>query len=363
MLRMARSGFKTIGNNRGIALLLVISVTTILIATALEYNRRARFAVLSTAAARDRLTLSHMASSGIHAAMALLAKDRAQSNIDSLQEDWANSDKITELLDEIPFEDGKLAITISDEMGRLQVNALVTYPESRNFNESQRLIWERFLNHFKTEEETPEDSQPTAIINSLKDWLDSGDDEAITGLSGAESSYYQDLSPSYDSRNGPISDINDLLLVKGITPELFSGGNEKPGIADSLTVYGMTPGAGTSFTFPGKININTAELPVLVAMLPSENADLAQAFFELRQEAATEKDAPDLSGTTRYKDIAGLSGLNLDTKLLTTASDFFRIASEAQLNNSVLTVTAVVQRKKNAKTGKWGCKILSWETE
>lgn len=354
---------KTIANKQGMALLLVISVTTILITTALEYNRRARFAVLSTAVARDRLTLSHMASSGIHAAMALLAKDRAESNIDSLQEDWANSDKINELLDEIPFEDGKLAVTIQDEMGRLQVNALVTYPESRNFNESQRLIWERFLNYLETGEETPEDSQPTAIINSLKDWLDSGDDEAITGLSGAESSYYQDLSPSYNSRNGPISDINDLLLVKGITPELFFGSNEKPGIVGFLTVYGMTPGAGTSFTFPGKININTADLPVLVAMLPSENVDLAQAFLELRQEAATEKDAPDLSGTTWYKDIEGLSGLNLDTNLITTASDIFRIISAAQVNSSVLTVTAVVQRLKNAKTGKWTCKILSYQTE
>ena len=357
MSRMAQ----TIGNNKGIALLLVITVTTILIATALEYNRRARLAVLSTAAARDRLTLSHMASSGIHAAMALLAKDRVESNIDSLQEDWANSDKINELLAEIPFEDGKLAVTISDEMGRLQVNALVTYPESRNFNESQRSIWERFLSYFKTEEETPEDSQPTAIINSLKDWLDSGDDEAITGLSGAESSYYQDLSPSYSSRNGPISDINDLLLVKGVTPELFLGKNEKPGMAGFLTVYGMTPGAGTSFTFPGKININTAELPVLVAMLPSENVDLAQAFFELRQQAATQKDAPDLSGTTWYKDIAGLSGLNLDTKLITTASDFFRVVSAAQVNSSALTATAVVQRVKTAKTGKWACKILSYQ--
>lgn len=353
---------KTIGNNKGIALLLVISVTTILIATALEYNRRARLAVLSTAAARDRLTLSHMASSGIHAAMAMLAKDRRESNIDSLQEDWANSDKINELLAEIPFEDGKLTVTISDEMGRLQVNALVTYPESRNFNESQRSIWERFLDYFKTEEETPEDSQSTAIINSLKDWLDSGDDEAITGLSGAESSYYQDLSPSYSSRNGPISDINDLLLVKGVTPELFSGNREKPGIAGFVTVYGMTPGAGTSFTFPGKININTAELPVLVAMLPTENVDLAQAFFELRQEAATQKDAPDLSETTWYKDIAGLSGLKLDTKLITTASDFFRIVATAQINNSVMTATAVVQRMQNDKTGKWRCKILSWQT-
>ena len=353
----------TIGNNKGIALLLVISVTTILIATALEYNRRARLAVLSTAAARDRLTLSHMASSGIHAAMALLAKDRAESNIDSLKEDWANSDKINELLTEIPFEDGKLAVTISDEMGRLQVNALVTYPESRNFNESQRSIWERFLDYFKSEEETSEDSQPTAIINSLKDWLDSGDDEAITGFSGAESSYYQDLNPSYSSRNGPISDINDLLLIKGVTPQIFSGNNEKPGIAAFLTVYGMTPAAGTSFTFPGKININTAELPVLVAMLPSENLDLAQALFEMRQEAATNKDAPDLSGTTWYKDIAGLSGLNLDTKLITTASDFFRIVSVAQVNNSIMTATAVVQRIKNAKTGKWSCKILSYQTD
>ena len=354
---------KTIGNNRGIALLLVITVTTILIATALEYNRRARFAVLSTAAARDRLTLSHMASSGIHAAMALLAKDRAESNIDSFQEDWANAEKINELLNDIPFEDGKLAVTISDEMGRLQVNALVNYPESRNFNESQRLIWERFLNYFKTEEETSEDSQPTAIINSLKDWLDFGDDDAITGLSGAESSYYQDLSPAYNSRNGPISDINDLLLVKGITPELFFGSNEKPGISDFLSVYGMTPGAGTSFTFPGKININTAELPVLVAMLPSENVDLAQAFFELRQEAATKEDAPDLSGSTWYKDIAGLSGLNLDTKLIATASDVFRIESVAQVNNSAMTATAVGQRIKNNKTGKWRCQILSYQTE
>jgi general secretion pathway protein K len=355
---------KTIRNNRGIALLLTISVTTILVALALEYNRRARFAVLSTAVARDRLTLSHMASSGIHVAMALLAKDRAESNVDSLQEDWANSDKISELLNEIPFDDGTLSVNIADEMGRIQINALVKFPDSRSFNESQRLLLERYLNYFKDDtEETPEDSQPPAIINSLKDWLDSADDEAITGLSGAESAYYQDLSPSYSARNGPISDINDLLLIKGITPELFYGSNDKPGIASFLTVYGMRPGSGTSFTFPGKINVNTAELPVLVAMLPSENVDMAQAFFDLRQEAAANKDAPDLSDTTWYKNFAGTGGIDLDASLITTASDIFRILSVAQVNNSGLTVTAVVQRTQNPKSGKWTCKILSWQTE
>ena len=355
---------KMIGNDRGIALLLVISVTTILIATALEYNRRARFALLSAAAARDRLTLSQMATSGIHVAMALLAKDRAESNIDSLQEDWANPDKINELLSEIPFDDGTLTVTISDEMGRIQVNALVAFPDSRNFNESQRQLLERYFDVSKdASEETPEDSQPPAIVNSLKDWLDSGDDEAITGLSGAESAYYQDLSPAYSSRNGPIADINDLLLVKGITPEIFYGRGETPGIKDSMTVYGMTPGSGTSFTFSGKINVNTAPLPVLVSMLPSENADLAQAFFEWRQEVAAGKDAPDLSNPSWYKNIAGLGAINLDKNLITLASDIFRIVSEAKVNNSVLTTTAVVQRLKSEKTGKWLCKILSYQTE
>ncbi len=354
---------KTIDNQRGLALLLVISVTTILVATALEYNRRARFTVVATAAARDRLTLSQMATSGVHAAMALLAKDKAESKTDSLQEDWANPDKINALIDEIPFDDGKLAVTIADEMGRIQINALVTFPESRNFNDSQRQLLERYLNYFKdAAEETPEDSQPPAIINSLKDWLDSGDDDATTGLSGAESPYYQDLNPPYGCRNGPIPDIHDLLLVKGVTSELFYGSAEKPGIAAALTVYGMTPGAGTSFTYPGKININTAELPVLVALLPSENVDLALALYEMRQQAATAKDAPDMSDPMWYKNIAGFSGMNLDTNLLTTASDIFRIVSEAKVNNSVLVVTAVVQRQKNEKSGKWACKILSWQT-
>ena len=70
-----------------------------------------------------------------------------------------------------------------------------------------------------------------------------------------------------------------------------------------------------------------------------------------RQEAATGKDAPDLSDPAWYKNLAGLSGMNVDTKLITMASDIFRIISQAKVNNSVLTATAVVQRFQNTKTG------------
>ncbi len=48
------------------------------------------------------------------------------------------------------------------------------------------------------------------IINSLKDWLDSGDDDAITGLSGAESDYYEGLEPPYSCKNGPMDNLGEV---------------------------------------------------------------------------------------------------------------------------------------------------------
>lgn len=350
-------------NNRGIALLITISVTTILVAAALEYNRRARFEVLSTASVRDRLTLSYMASSGVHTAMALLIKDKAESNFDSLQEDWANPEKIDEILQEIPFDNGKLSVVITDELAKIQVNALVMFPDSHQFNESQVMIWERLLNVIGSEDDLQNDSNPTAIVNSVKDWLDSGDDDATTGLSGAESSYYGEQDPPYKSRNGPIADLSELLLIKGITPQLYYGTKDAPGLANYMTVHGLAVGAGTSFNWPGRININTADVPVLASLLGSENQELAQAVYDYRQEMAAEKDVHDFSSPQWYKNIAGLSDVMIDSRLITTSSDVFRIRSTASINEIQSSVIAVVQRVQNPESGKWSCKLLSWETQ
>ena len=350
-------------SNRGIALLITISVTTILVAAALEYNRRARFAVISTAAARDRLTLSYMASSGVQIAMALLVKDKLESNFDSLAEDWAVPEKIEELLLEVPFDAGKLTVTITDELSKIQVNALVRFPDSRQFSESQIMLWDRFLRYIRSEEELKDESNPVAIVNSVKDWLDSGDDEATTGLSGAESSYYEDLDPPYACRNGPMQDLNELLLIKGITPQIFNDSQDAPGLESFMTVHGMTVGAGTAFNWPGRININTADAPVLAALLGLENQDLAQAIVEYRQEAAADKDSHDFSNPKWYKEIAGLGDVAINTNLLTITSDVFRIKSEAAINATKTSAIAVVQRVQNPESRKWTCKVLSWKTE
>lgn len=349
-------------NNRGIALLITLSVTTILVTVALEYNRRARFTVISTAATRNAVSLTQMAAAGVHVGMAILAKDKADSQIDTMLEDWASPEKIAAVLEAMPFEEGLLTVVISDELGKIQTNALVNFPEGREFNPTQLALWERFLTAMTDGETTDEDRQPVAIVNSIKDWLDSGDDDAITGLTGAESGYYQDLEPAYGCRNGPIADLEEMLLIKGITPELFYGDGENPGISRFLTVYGMTPGAGTGFNFPGRINVNTAELPVLLAMLPAEYADLAETFNEIRQDALSGKETYDFSDPAWYKSVPGLSDVKLDQRLISTASDVFRIEATAGDQNAVVTVTAVVERVKDAQTGKWSCRVLSWVT-
>lgn len=349
-------------NNRGIALLLTISVTTILVAAALEYNRQARATLVSTATMRNSITLSQMTASGIHVAMAMLVKDKSESTTDSLLEDWANAEKIEALLAEIPFEDGELTVKITDEMGKIQVNALVAYPDKNAFNEPQLNLWERFLNQVRDEGQMQEDSEPVAIINSVKDWLDSGDDEAITGLSGAESDYYKDLDPPYACRNGPIPDLDELLLIKGITPELYHGNEETPGLSQSMTIHGVA-GSGFAFNFPGRININTADFPVLMALIPLEDEDLIKALVDYRNKAIEDKESPDFSNPGWYKDIPGLGDITLNTKLVTISSDIFRIEAQAKLRDTRQKTIAVVQRAQRPKTGKWSCKVLSWETD
>ena len=352
---------KFLKNSHGIALLVTLSVVTILIAASLEMNKKMRSAVFSAATTRDRITLLHMASSGVNLAAAILVKDKKDSITDSLQEDWANSEKISEILADFPFDDGSITLTIRDELGKIQINSLVQFPEGRSYNESQRVMWERFLSLLIYKNEAFEDMEPMTIINSIKDWLDSGDDDAITGLNGAESDYY--LDPPYPCKNGPFTDIGEIGLVRGVTPEIFQGAGGEQGLSNFITVYGMTRSSNNSFTYEGKININTADLPVLVALLPSGHEDLAQAIYEYRMETSDSVYIHDLSSPTWYKNVPGVGDIKIDPNLITTSSDFFRIESTAKLKEVKIKITAVVKRENNAKTGQWECNILRWEIE
>jgi general secretion pathway protein K len=124
----------------------------------------------------------------------------------------------------------------------------------------------------------------TPIVNSILDWIDLDDNSRNQG---AESEYYQSMDPPYFAKNGPIDDLSELLLIIGITPEIYLGivsTNYQPGYFNPQNRFGPQGGApvptvGLSNLFTplsvGKININTASADVLqlVPGVPREAAE------------------------------------------------------------------------------------------
>jgi len=182
-------------------------------------------------------------------------------------------------------------------------------------------------------------------------------------LSGAESDYYEGLDPPYSCKNGPVDHLGEVALVQGVTPELFYGVGEKPGLSAFLTEFGQEKNTEGKFTYPGKININTAELPVLAALLPTGSEDLAPSIYDFRQEKTEDTYAHALTSQTWYKDAPGCGDLTISPELITISSDLFRISATAAFSDTSQTVTAWVKREKDSKSGKWTCRVLRWITE
>ena len=355
-----------IQNNRGMAMLMTVGVISVLIVATLELNRRAQARISSATVAVDRLKLEQIALSGIQLGIAVLLQDKYDdppTGLDSMQEDWADPEYIADALSILPLEEGELTLEINDELAKIQVNSIVKFPDGVEANDPQMFLWERFLYLIKDSGQGFDDIEPTTIINSIKDWLDSKDDDAVTGLSGAETDYYESLDPPYKCKNGPMAHLEELVLINGITPDLYYGIGGLLGISDYLTTtFGPLSDKEGAY-YEGKININTADLPVIAALLPSGNEILATSIFEYREAFSDADYIHDLSNPTWYKNAPGMEDVDIDAELITTFSDFYNIKATAAKGETSLTVTVVVNRVKDDESGKWTYKILSWSSE
>ena len=81
------------------------------------------------------------------------------------------------------------------------------------------------------------------MADAILDWIDADD---TPREQGAESDFYSSLNPAYTPRNAPPTSIEELLLVKGVTPELLFGYDAvKMGYSSSDSVSGVISGIGT----------------------------------------------------------------------------------------------------------------------
>jgi hypothetical protein len=58
------------------------------------------------------------------------------------------------------------------------------------------------------------------VADAILDWLDADDEPRELG---AEIDYYSAQSPPYAPKNGPLETVEELLLVRGVTPQLLFG--------------------------------------------------------------------------------------------------------------------------------------------
>ncbi len=61
------------------------------------------------------------------------------------------------------------------------------------------------------------------VANAILDWIDPNDPQRT---SGAKETYYSALSPPYHCKNGPLDSLEEMLLIKGVTPQLLFGSDK-----------------------------------------------------------------------------------------------------------------------------------------
>ncbi len=124
------------------------------------------------------------------------------------------------------------------------------------------------------------------IADSILDFIDADEDRRENGVEG---SHYSGLSPPYSAKNGPLDSIDELLLVKGVTPELLFGlDTNRNGILDdseaslgdvSLTEAESVLGWANYLTLYSKeSNLNSEGLP----KVNINGDDLDQLYDDLK---------------------------------------------------------------------------------
>jgi type II secretory pathway component PulK len=109
------------------------------------------------------------------------------------------------------------------------------------------------------------DSEVSATIaDSVVDWEDEDDEHR---LNGAESDYYQGLPNPYYAKNKRLDSIEELLQIKGVTPELYNGDPpERPGLRDVFSIFNNT----------GQVNLRFATPEVKRALFGLDDEELKQ---------------------------------------------------------------------------------------
>lgn len=219
---------------RGVVLFAVLLIIVLLTLAAYKYNdwmlAESRAIDSSIRASQARA----FALSGVHYVAAMLAADGGEALSGN---PWDNADMFQHI--EVPVSGqnprtGRFSVLslrtpdevsaggqpyrfgVTCESGKINLNSLLALDKGRG--EAGRKLLMALPN--MTDE----------IANAILDWIDP---DETPRTNGAENEYYTAQDPPYRCKNGPMDSLEELLLVRGVTPQLLFGNDRnRNGVID-----------------------------------------------------------------------------------------------------------------------------------
>lgn len=330
-------------------IVMVVIFVLAMLAAAFAYSMKVEVKLAMNA--NNDPDLEWLGRSGIEMAKYILGQQtRApnQGNFESLNQKWAGGTGDTNaLLADISLADnllgdGKFSIKITDLERKFNINLA-----------DEPVIQQALIIMGVDAGSFP------AIVSSLLDWIDRDDSERING---AESDYYLTLNPPYSAKNGLIDDLSELLLIKGISPELYWGsGTTNQPVGSMRGVDRLNVGPDQSYPVglvdifttlsSGRININTASITTL-QMIPEVDENVAQSILNMRAGPdGVEGDEDDMPfrNTGELINVPGMSRgvVQQLSRYCDVRSHTFEVEVDAEIRGSRRKYIALIRRSGN----------------
>jgi len=255
-------------NDRGVALVIVLWIFIFLSVVAYDFSISVREEGMVARRYVEETEGYYLALAGFEERLYRLLLARTSPEQTAPQEDAPGQDGSVQFGEwyEAALGSGFYRVRVVDEGGKI------------NLNLADENALRRVFSNIGLDE-----ARRDILVDSILDWRD---EDQLHRVSGAEDDYYLALSPPYTARNGAFDTTEDLLWVRGVTPELFYG-LEEDGVArvalkDIFTVE----------TRGNRVNLRTASAEVCQALVGGPR-DECETFVE-RRKSLSEKTLGDL---------------------------------------------------------------------
>lgn len=306
---------------RGVALLIAIVVVAIaaMLSTGMIWDRELDIRRTANITQGDQ-ALEYALGAEAWAEQILRRAYQSDPNSTNLTQEWAMQ------LPALPVQGGSVSGRLQDLQGLFNVNNLA----SSNMAQATAALaqFQRLLTALNLDPET---------ADAVFDWVNAGSQPHFPG--GAKDEYYSRLDPPYLTAEQPMTSVSELLLVKGVTPQVYAA--LMPYVcALPVTPPGSPPGTPRVAT---AININTAPAPVLMSLTSGISADTATGAVQTRAQQP-------FQSTAQLAQLLGNIAIAPGIPAPQTSSNYFRLTAVVKIGSARITLYSLLYRTPSGAT-------------